>query len=151
MVLLSARRQDNQFNTIINCSPYLQVDYLQIKQQESVTRITLQAQPIFTPNHVSLHKYTIRPYKYTTALDLVPSTSFYVTQNSLENTNNSLFAKLNDKFYKQDEKMESINAIIVNHDAKIDEKIEKHPQPMSLYITDISSKQSDQAKLLSTL
>ena len=74
-----------------------------------------------------------------------------MTQNSLENTTNSLFAKLNDKFYKQDEKMESINAIIVNHDAKIDEKIEKHPQPMSLYITDISSKQSDQSKLLSTL
>ena len=73
-----------------------------------------------------------------------------MTQTPLGNTINALFAKLNDKFDKKDGKLESINALIVNQDAKIDNKIKKELQPMSLYITDISSKQSNQSKLFST-
>ena len=62
MVILSARIQDHQSNTLINFSTLLQVNYLQIAQQVSVTQITLQAQPIFIPHRVSIQKLTIRPY-----------------------------------------------------------------------------------------
>ena len=58
-----------------------------------------------------------------------------MTQTFLDNTINSLFLKLNNKFDNQDEKLESINARIANHDAKIDKKIEKQLQTMSLQIT----------------
>ena len=45
MVLLYANRKYNQFNTIIKCYTLLQVGYLQITQQVSITQRTLQAQP----------------------------------------------------------------------------------------------------------
>ena len=36
VVILSARRQYNQFNNLIKCSTFLQVYYIQINQQASV-------------------------------------------------------------------------------------------------------------------
>ena len=87
------------------------------------------------------------PKTSTTTLVLLPSTSSYVTQTSLNNTINDLFEKLNGKFDKQDEKLESI---IANQDTKIDKKFEEELQLLSIQITEISSKQSDQAKKLST-
>ena len=62
VVILSASRKDNNFSTIINSYTFLQVEYLQITQQATVTQITLQAYPIFIPYHVSLHKHMIRTY-----------------------------------------------------------------------------------------
>ena len=62
LVLLSASIQDHQLNNIIKCSTFLQVDYIQITQQSSVTQITLQFQPIFIFHHFYLHKHTIHPY-----------------------------------------------------------------------------------------
>ena len=84
------------------------------------------------------------PKTSTTTLALLPSTSSYVTQTSLNNTINDLFEKLNGKFDKQDEKLESI---IANQDTKIDKKFEEELQLLSIQITEISSKQSEQAKL----
>ena len=45
MLLLSASIQDHHLNTIVNCSNLLQINYLQIDQQASVLKSTLQAQP----------------------------------------------------------------------------------------------------------
>ena len=55
VVILSARIQDRQFNTLIKCYTFLQANYLQITQQASVSQITLQAQPILITHHVYLH------------------------------------------------------------------------------------------------
>ena len=44
-VILSARRQDHKFNTIINFSTFLQFSYIQINQQASCLHRTLLAQP----------------------------------------------------------------------------------------------------------
>ena len=45
LVILSARRQDNYLNSLINFSTILKVNYLQTTQQASVLQSTLQAQP----------------------------------------------------------------------------------------------------------
>ena len=75
-----------------------------------------------------------------TTLAVFPSISSYLKQTDLDNAINSLFAKRNDKFPKQDENM---NALFEKHDAQIDKKIEKQLQPMLFQITYISSKQSE--------
>ena len=62
VVILSPMRKYHQFNTLIKCSTFLQVDYLHNSQQASVTQSTLQAQPIYIYHRVSLHKHTIHPY-----------------------------------------------------------------------------------------
>ena len=84
------------------------------------------------------------PKTSTTTLALLPSTSSYVAQTSLNNTINDLFEKLNGKFDKQDEKLESI---IASQDGKIDKKFEEELQLLSIHITEISFKYSEQAKL----
>ena len=80
------------------------------------------------------------PTNSTTTLALVSSTSYDVSQTAFENTIKSLFAKLNDKLTKQDKILESIITLIVNQDAKINNKFKEELQTMSLQIAYISSK-----------
>ena len=58
MALLSKRRQYNQFNTLIKCSTFLQVDHPQIIQQASVPQINLQDQPNLYSSLCLLYKNT---------------------------------------------------------------------------------------------
>ena len=66
-------------------------------------------------------------------------------QTAIDNIIKNLFAKLNDKFDNQYEKLEPI---IAKKKAKIDNKIKEELQPMSLQITEMSSKKSNQDMLL---
>ena len=96
-----------------------------------------------------------------TTLASVPFISYYFIKYDLDNTvkavnnnTNALFDKLLDKSdkqdakldkqdakpYKQDETLESILAHITNQDSQIDNKIKTQLQPVSLQITEISSK-----------
>ena len=71
-------------------------------------------------------------------------TYFYTTIKALFDDQKYLISKLDDKFNK------SVNKIIADQDEKVDNKIEKKIQPLSLNIKYISSKQGEQAKLFSS-
>ena len=67
VALLYTRKQDNQFNTIIKCCIFLQVNYLQIIQRTSVIQSNLQDKPnIYSSSCISPQKhnqYLQRPLK----------------------------------------------------------------------------------------
>ena len=62
VVILSTRKQYNNFNIIIKRSNLLLVDYLKTTQKASATQSTLQYQPIIIRHYISPHEHTIRPY-----------------------------------------------------------------------------------------
>ena len=76
------------------------------------------------------------PTDYITTLVIVPYTSSFVKQYDLDNDNktiNGMFAKLIDKFDKQDENMKSIFS---KQDSEINNKIETQLQHLTLQVKD---------------
>ena len=76
----------------------------------------------------------------TTTLAIAPLNSSYATHNEFYTAIKDLMAEFK----------ESVRNIITNQTAKVDKRIEKHLQPLSLQIKEISYKQDGQSKLLST-
>ena len=76
MFILSASRQDDQFNTLIKCSNLLQLYDLKITQQTSVIKSNLQAQPNIYSSSCIPPKHTQSGPK--TTASLAPLNSSYV-------------------------------------------------------------------------
>ena len=66
-----------------------------------------------------------------------------MTQTDFDKTINVLFAKINDTFDKQHKELESMNALIANQDVKVDDRIEKQVQTLSVLVKEISYKYSE--------
>ena len=84
VVILSTSRQYNQFNTLIKCSTFLEVYYLQITQQASVTQSTLQAQKVFIPQ-------VLPTYTGNKTLDIASLNTSSVTQPEFPTTFQNIF------------------------------------------------------------